>query len=219
MITSTPCVDPPTARRRVWLAFGLLAVFTLLHSAFADTPATNPAGDTPQAFVAYASNDVLAAMTVDQMLPLVSFNPDSDSEKASAKIVAACNIAEARVELSARQKWGAAGEKAVAQALSDNTPADFQTAIWDINGDKAVATFRSDSLSPVYLVKQDGHWKLDAEAYRGALSRDKFNKEMENATDVFYRLTQDIAKNDAYSNVDEFTGHVKEEMDKLNTAN
>jgi hypothetical protein len=219
MIAATPYVERPTILRRVLLACGLLAVCILRRIAFADTPATNPAGDTPQAFVAYATNDVLAAMSVDQMLPFVSFNPDSESEKASAKIVAACNIAEAHVELSARVKWGADGEKAVAKALSDNTPADFQTAAWDINGNTAVATFKNESLSPVYLVKQDGHWKLDTEAYRGALSRDKFNKEMQQATDIFDRLTQDIAKNDAYSNVDVFARHAKDEMDKFNATN
>jgi hypothetical protein len=172
MIATTPYVDRVTDRRRAWSAFGLLAVLVLGHSVFAGNPATNPAGDSPQAFVAYATNDVLAAMSVDQMLPFVSFNPGSDAEKSSAKIVAACNTAEARLEVSARKKWGADGEKAVVQALSDNSPADFQTAVWDISGDKAVATFKNTSLSPVYLVKQDGHWKLDAEAYRDALTRD-----------------------------------------------
>jgi hypothetical protein len=42
---------------------------------------------------------------------------------------------------------------------------------------------------------------------------------MQAATDLFDRLTHDIAENDAYPNIDVFARHVKEEMDKLNAAN
>jgi hypothetical protein len=198
---------------RVLSALGILLVFVLPLRLFAGDPATRPWDDTPQAFLTNMTNDVVAAMTIDQVMGTINFDATSAKETASAKIIAAGIVAQSKLELAVRQRWGKDAEAAVAHASSDNVPSDAATAKMMVNGDHAAAIFQIDSLTPMLLVNVNGHWKIDMAGYEGM--DPKFDRETQAGTALCGRLAQDLQNKDAYPDAGSFTKHVKEEMDKL----
>lgn len=198
-------------------ALGMLAILILPQRVWADAPTSQPVDDTPQAFLVNVTNDVVAPMSVDQAMALVGFNPNSDKDIAGAKLLAMSIIEQSKLELAVRGKWGKDAETAVAHDCADNLPSDAATAKWDINVDHATATFQIDSLTPMLLVNENGHWKIDLAGYRQANAT--MDKDMQAATALCDRLTQDLANKDAYPAADAFIKHVKEENDKLSAAN
>jgi hypothetical protein len=201
------------------LPVAILVVLFLCQSLLADGPASQPADEgTPQAFLANMTNDRVAAMTVRQMMAFIDFNPDSEKDKAGVRLLAASDVAVARLEVAVRKKWGKDAETAVAHACWDNVPDDAATAQWTITGDHAKATFQLDRLGDLMLVKTDGRWKLDLNGYRNA-DGDKFSSDLRTGTAEVRRLMQELANIDPDTTADAFARHVKEEMDKLAGSN
>ena len=196
----------------------LMGVVLCAGIAFADAPATQPAGDqSPQKFAAALTNDRVAAMNVDRALALIDYDPSSDKDAADAKVTAANAIITCKLELAARAKWGKDGETAVAHALGDIMPDDIAQADWAVDRDRAVAQFKPDGLSPLVLIKKDGQWKIDLPGAR-KLAGDTVDSDLkveQEASPMLDQLTHDVADKDAYPTADAFAQHVKDEVAKL----
>ena len=201
--------------RRGFVAMaGILAIVFVAPFLLADAPATAPAeAGTPQGFLQNVTNDRVAAMSDDEVLGIIDFNADSEKDKADAQLLAANNLAESKLEVAVRKKWGKSAEVAVAHAMLDNVRDDEADAQWTITGDHARADFGAKKLSPVLLVKSGGEWKLDLQGYREAVG-DQFVPILRQATDVTQKLNQELDGN-AYANADDFVKHVNEEMGKI----
>jgi hypothetical protein len=196
----------------------ILAIFIFSSRALADSPATQPAGDqTAQKFLLGLTNDKVSAMTVDQAMEIIAYDPTSDAEKADAKASAANYITVSKIELAARNKWGKDAEAEVAHALGDNTPDDITTGDWAIDGDQAVVQFKAKDLSPLALIKKDGKWKVDlaGECKLQNETIDDDAKDQKSAATMLDQLNKDIASKDAYPTVDAFVQHVKDEAAKM----
>jgi hypothetical protein len=205
--------------RRGGLPIAIMVILFLWQSLLADGPATQPADDdTPQAFLAGMTDDRIAAMNVRQMMAFIDFDPDSDRDRAGARLLATSDVAVAKLEVAVRKKWGTDAETAVAHACWDNVLEDTATAQWTMTGDHAKATFQLERLGNVMLVKTEGHWKLDLSGYRSAAG-DKFNSDLRAGTAEVRRLLQELANIDPDTSAAEFTRHVREEMDKLAGSN
>jgi hypothetical protein len=201
---------------RLRWAIALLAIGVFATGLLADSPATQPADDSPQKFAEGLTNDKVAAMTVDQAMQILDYDPTSDKEKADAKLVAANSITVSKLELAARDKWGKDGEVAVTHALEDNTPDDLVHADWADDGVHAVAQFKGD-LSPMVLIKKAGQWKIDLAGSRKLAHADLDDdlKVEQQASAILDQLAKDIADKNTYPTADAFAQHAKDAMAKL----
>jgi len=138
----------PTCRTRrfclcpAYLAL-IIGALILAQPLSADSPTTQPTSEeTPQAFLAETTNDRVATMSLEHVVSLFDFNPDSAKDKLSATLLAVGVVDQAELELAVRKKWGRAAETAVAHASLDNLPDDVANAKWTIKNGRAKATFQ-----------------------------------------------------------------------------
>lgn len=206
------------------LGIVMLAALTLLIGAsatLADSPSTQPADGSPQAFVAALTNDKVADMTVKEAMAILAYDPASDKEMQDAKLTAINSIAASKLEVAARKRWGKDGETAVAHAIGDNMPEDVATGDWAVDGDHAVCQFQADGLEPLVLIKKSGQWKLDLTGSRklGGIDLDDDLKAQQAATGIIDQLNKDLTDKSAYPTADAFAEHVKDEVSKLGPGN
>jgi len=142
----------------------------LLAGPISASPATGPAsknGSEPVAVVQSpkealkAYNDTAAAGDADKLIAMQQAN--NDAERRVAQLMAATDIAVAKLERAASEKFGHAAKEKVAKAIHDATNADIDAADQTIEGDKARIKFK-DSDSPTIMVKVEGTWKPDVSA-------------------------------------------------------
>jgi hypothetical protein len=194
----------------------LLATLAVSQRALADSavaPTTQPVSDqTPQKYAQTFTNDLVATMTVDQLLGQIDYDPDSDKEKAVAKAMAIGVINCSKLEVAVRQRWGKDAEIEVIHACGDDNPDDVAKADWAVDGDRAVAQFQQDGLTPILLIRKNGQWKMDLAGYRKLEqeSSDAFLEDMKEGTQKIEQLATDLAKKDAYPSGDDFIKHVKD---------
>jgi len=151
-----------------WLALGLGLVLLAVRAG----PTTAPASDdvsTPRGIAKYW-NRRCADWNLDQMLQV--FNANSDAEKRLARALAEQSLVVAKLQKDVRKQWGKSGETLVAHAALTDTVDDDDAAAEQLNGDHATLTFKDENLTPLFLIKSGGQWKIDIAAYIAAFNGD-----------------------------------------------
>jgi RNA polymerase sigma factor (sigma-70 family) len=148
------------------------AGYAATRLALAQTPAPTepPAATQPAATQPATPAEQLAAWQDDFLRwspdeAMVAYAAHTDSEKAMAHAFSVNGVAMTHLTKLAKDKWGDAAELAVAHACSSDAAADDATAQITVDGDHAKIVFKSDDISDLMLVREDGAWKMDIAAY------------------------------------------------------
>jgi hypothetical protein len=172
---------------------------------------------TPKATLAGWTRDV-DSWNLERALQV--YHAQGDTEAKFARSMAEQALAEAKLQRAVRDKWGKDVERAVARAITNDTPEDDEAATEKIDGDHATLTFKEETHLPVlYLVKVDNHWKLEV----GAFMRD-LGDQLERSRQFLQRSTQVVQtavnalKENKYKGSDDLLVYLKAEYDKLNSA-
>jgi RNA polymerase sigma factor (sigma-70 family) len=144
---------------------------TRLASAQTPAPSEPPAATQPAATQPATPAEQLAQWQDDfeHWTPdesMVAYATHNDSEKAMAHAFAVNGVAIARLVKLAKEKWGDAAEQAVSHACMNDTRADDATAQITVDGDHAKLVFKSDVIQDLLLVRENGAWKMDLDAYQ-----------------------------------------------------
>jgi hypothetical protein len=199
---------------------GLFSVYFLAVpcNAFADSPTTNPTTqESPQEALAQMSDGRFAKMNLDEAMSYYSFH--NDTEKGMAELMAQQSIVTSKLEESARKKWGDSAEADVAHACVDATPADLAKAIWTVKDDHAIAQFAASGMAPLFLIRDDGQWKVDVSAYIAGLGAllPQGLQYMKASIGVLQTAEDRLTNSEDFSTANDFVMYLQGELNKLNS--
>jgi len=95
-----------------------------------------------------------------------------EAQQKFALVLAADAVASSRLVKRAGEKWGENAEIAVAHACFTDCRADDAVAQTVVQGDHATVTFKTDAISPLLLVCEQGRWLIDVQGYIQLLGPD-----------------------------------------------
>lgn len=169
---------------------------------------------TPQEALAQMNDGRFAQLTPDQAIDYYAVN--NGAEKKLALLMAESAIENAKLEQAVKKKWGDETATTVSHVIADDTHEDDAQAAWTINGDHAVAQFKADGISPIILIRIQGRWKIDTEAYvigLGNQLRDGI-RFMQQSGVVVKNANEAILKQ-PFGSGEAFIQYLKKELDKI----
>jgi hypothetical protein len=147
--------------RQLALLIPIVAALLLPLSLFAQTPPTTQPLSVQDQMAKW--QDEFDQDTPEQVIP--EYSAHTDQQRAMARDFADYGVASNQIIEHARAKFGPVVEMAVAHATYSDCRDDDKSATIKIDGDHATVTFKSDNITQLLMVKEDGRWKVDLAGY------------------------------------------------------
>jgi hypothetical protein len=145
---------------------------------------------------------------------------ENDREAIYSDYIAHEGWEECKVQKAVRDKWGSEAEAKFAHICTTDTIEDDQAADVTVDGNKAQVTFKAKEITPLPMIKIDGHWLLDMHTFFDQQSKDNadFDKNNVHTATLMKQAAADIAAG-KFDDADAFLADFKTKFQALTGGN